>query len=208
MWMTHNATDAEMLDALRVAEAFATGQASREELHTAHQNNAQQAEEARDWFARVNMKLGDSTDEWDYMSAAYDYECAQALADVTDDDIGDAACRCISHVLEVVRLKPGVASKECGSAARASEEQVQADMIRERWPYPAESAVRHLKTRRYREFRVALAAQQHLAAEQWKIVKLFAARLGGMDSERLKQLSHEQISALSVILPPATAQHI
>jgi hypothetical protein len=208
MWLTHNATETVMLDTLRIAEAFCTGQASRAELHAAHQKIAPHAEEARDRFARVNMKLGDSTDKWDYMSAAYDYELAEALADITDDDIGYVASRCISHALEIVRIKPGFASKESGRAARASEEKTQADMIRERWPYPAESADRLLETRQYREFRLALAAQQYLAREQWKIVKLFAARLEGMDRERLKQLCHEQISALSVMLPPAAVRHI
>jgi hypothetical protein len=208
MWLTLNATEAVMLDALRIAEAFATGQASREELHAAHQNIAQHAEEAGDRFARVNMKLGDSTDEWDYMSAAYDYEFAEALADVTDDDIGYAASRCISHALEVVRTNPAFASKEYGRAARASEEKAQATMIRERWPYPAESADRQLKTRRYRKFRLALATQRYLTDEQWKNIKLFAARLEGMDHEELHQVCREQISALSVMLPPATVQHI
>jgi hypothetical protein len=208
MWLTHDATETVMLDTLQIAEAFATGQASRAELHAAHRNIAPHAEEAGDRFARVNMKLGDSTDKWDYISAAYDYELAEALADITDDDIGYVASRCISHALEIVRIKPGFASKEYGWAARASEEKAQADMIRERWPYPAESADRLLETRRYREFRLALAARQYLAHEQWKIVKLFAARLEGMDRERLKNLCHEQISALSVMLPPATVRHI
>src|SRR5215468_1802906 len=36
MWLTHNETEAVMLDALRIAEAFAAGQASREEMHAAH----------------------------------------------------------------------------------------------------------------------------------------------------------------------------
>src|SRR5215470_3059598 len=35
MWLTHNATEAVMLDALRIAEAFAAGQASREEMRAA-----------------------------------------------------------------------------------------------------------------------------------------------------------------------------
>ena len=78
MWLTHNATAAVMVDALRIAEAFAMGQVSRAELHAAHQNIAQEAREAGDRFAYVNMKLGDSTDELDYMSAADDYEFAQS----------------------------------------------------------------------------------------------------------------------------------
>src|SRR5262249_50634405 len=105
MWLTDNATEVMMLDALRIAEAFAAGQASREELHAAHQNISRRAKEAGDWFTRVNMKLGDSTDKWDFEFAAYDYEFAEALSDVTDDDIGYAASRCITHALEVVRIK-------------------------------------------------------------------------------------------------------
>jgi len=154
------------------------------------------------------MKLGDSTDKWDFVFAAYDYEFAEALSNVTDDDIGHAASRCIFHTLEVVCIKPGFASKECGRSARAGEEKAQADLIRERWHYPAESAERLLDTHRYRGHRLALAAQQELADEQWKIAKWFAARLEGMDGERLKQLCHEQISVLSAMLPPATVQHV
>ena len=208
MWLTDNATEAVMLDALRIAEAFAAGQASREEMHAAHQNISRRAKEAGDWFTRINMKLGDSTDKWDFEFAAYDYEFAEALSDVTDDDIGYAAPRCITHALEVVRIKPGFAGKEYGRAARASEEKAQADMIRERWHYPAESADRLLHTHRYRDFRLALAAKQELAGEQWKIAKWFAARLEGMDGESLKKLCHEQISALVAILPPAIVQHL
>jgi hypothetical protein len=208
MWLTHDATETVMLDALRIAEAFATGQASCEDLHAAHHNIGQNAVAARDWFARVNMKLGDAADKWDYISAAYDYEFAQALADVTHGDIGYTASRCISHALEVVCIEPRFVGKEDGRAARAREEKTQADMIRERWPYPTESVDRLLEIRRYREFRLALAAQHRLADEQWKIVKLFAARLEGTDRERLARLCHEQISALSMMLPPATVQHI
>ena len=208
MWLTHNATEAVMLEALRAAEAFAARQASREELHGAHQSIARRAKEACDWFTRVNMKLGDSTDKWDFVFAAYDYEFAEALSDVTSDDIGYAASHCISHALEVVRIEPSFAGKQCGRAARAGEERAQADMIRERWHYPAVSADRLLDTHRYRDFRLALAAKQGLADEQWKIAKWFAARLEGMDGESLKQLSHEQISALAAMLPPATVQHI
>jgi len=208
MWLTDNATDAVMLDALRIAEAFAAGQASREELHAAHRNIAHRAEEARDRFASVNMKLGDSTDEWDYVSTACDYEFAAALADVTDDDIGCAASRCIWHALELVRIRLGFANKGSGQAARAREEEALTDMIRERWAYPAEAADRLHEIRRYREFRLALAAQPRLADEQWKIIKLFAARLEGMDREKLKQLCHEQMSALSAMLPPATVKHV
>jgi hypothetical protein len=208
MWLTHNATEGVMLEALRIAEAYATGQASREEMHVAHRNISRRAKEAGDWFTRVNMKLGDSTDKWDFVFAAYDCELAEALSDVTDDDIGYAASRCISHAQEIVRIKPGFASKERGRAARASEEKAQADMIKERWHYPAESADRLLDTHRYRDVRLALAAQQELADEQWKIARWFAARLEGMDGESLKQLCHEQISALAAMLPPATIQHI
>ena len=208
MWLTHNAAEAVMLDALRIAEAFAAGQASREEMHAAHQNISRRAQETYDWFTRVNMKLGDSTDSWDFVFAAYDWEFAAALCDVTDDDIGYAASRCISHTLEVVRIEPGFASKESGRAARAGEEKAQADMIRERWHYPAESAERLLDTHRYRDVRLALAAQQELSEEQWKIAKWFAARLEGMDDDGLKQLCHEQISALAAMLPPATVQHV
>ena len=208
MWLTHNATEAVMLDALRIAEAFAAGQASREEMHAAHQSISRRAKEACDWFTRVNMKLGDSTDEWDFVFAAYDYEFAEALSDVTDDDIGYAASRCISHALEVVRIKPGFTSKESERAARAGEEKAQADMIRERWRYPAQSADRLLDTRRFREVRLALAAQQELADELWKIAKRFAARLKGMGGERQNQLCHEQIAALAAMLKPATVQHI
>jgi len=208
MWLTHNATAAVMVDALRIAEAFAMGQVSRAELHAAHQNIAQEAREAGDRFAYVNMKLGDSTDELDYMSAADDYEFAQALADATDDDIGSAASGCIAHVLEVVRIHSAFASKEQAPAAPASEESAQADMIRERWSYPAESADRLLEIRRYREFRIALAGQRRLAGEQWRIMTLFAARLEGLEHARLRQLCQEQISALSAMLPAATVQHI
>jgi hypothetical protein len=208
MWLTHNGNEAVMLDALRIAEAFAAGQASREEMHAAHQNISRRAKEAGDWFTRVNMKLGDSTDKWDFVFAAYDYEFAETLSDVTDDDIGHAASRCISRALEVVRVKPGFASKECGQSARAGEEKAQADMIRARWHYPAASAERLLDTHRYRDLRLALAAQQELADEQWKIAKWFAARLEGMDGESLKHLCHEQISILAAMLPPAIVQHI
>jgi hypothetical protein len=208
MWLTRNETEAVMLDALRIAEAFAAGQGSREEMYAAHQNISRRAKEAGDWFTRVNMKLGDSTDKWDFVFAAYDYQFAEALSDVTDDDIGYAASRCISHALEIVRIKPGFASKECGRAARAGEEKAQADMIRERWHYPAESADRMRDIQKYRDIRLALTAQQELAEEQWKIAKLFAARLEGMDGESLKQLCHAQISALASMLPPATVQHI
>jgi hypothetical protein len=208
MWLTRNETEAVMLDALRIAEAFATGQASPEEMHAAHQNISRRAQEAGDWFTRVNMKLGDSTDEWDFVFAAYDCEFAEALSNVTDDDIGHSASRCISHALEVVRIKPGFASKECGRAARAGEEKAQADMIRERWHYPAESADRLREIQRYRVIRLALAAQQELAEEQWKIAKSFAERLEGMDGDSLKQLCHEQICVLATMLPPATVQHI
>ena len=208
MWLTQNAVDVVRLDALRIAEAFATGQASREELHAAHQVIARHAEEAGDRFAHVNMRLGDATDESDYVWAACDYAFAKALAAVTDDDIGDAAARCISHALELVRVKLGFAGKEQGRAARTAEEKAQADTIRERWPYPSASADRLLATRRYREFRLALAAQQSLAHEQWKFMKQFATRLEGVGREGLKQLCHEQIAALSAMLPPATVQHI
>src|SRR5215470_474804 len=135
LWLTHNTTEAVALDALRIAEAFAAGQASREELHAAHQTIARHAEAAGDRFARVNMKLGDSTDEWDYRSAACDYEFAKALTDVTDDDIGDAAFPCISHVLELVRANAGFARKEA-SEAEDREAKALAVMIRERWLYP------------------------------------------------------------------------
>ena len=208
MWLTHHATEAVLLDALRIAEAFAAGQASREELHAAHQVIARHAEEAGDRFAHVNMRLGDATDESDYVWAACEYEFAKALAAVTDDDIGDAAAPCISHALELVRVKPGFARKEHARAVRTAEEKVQADMIRERWPYPSTSADRQLATRRYREFRLALAAQPSLAHEQCKFMKQFAMRLEGVGRERLKQLCHEQIAALSAMLPPATVQHI
>jgi|HubBroStandDraft_6_1064221.scaffolds.fasta_scaffold136205_1 hypothetical protein len=208
MWLTQNAVDVVRLDALRIAEAFATGQASREELHAAHQVIARHAEEAGDRFAHVNMRLGDATDESDYVWAACDYAFAKALAAVTDDDIGDAAARCISHALELVRAKPGFAGKEQGRAAQTAEEKVQADMIRERWPFPSASADRLHATRQYREFRLALVAQQSLAHEQWKFMKQFAMRLEGVGRERLKQLCHEQIAALSALLPPATVQHI
>jgi hypothetical protein len=140
--------------------------------------------------------------------AAYDYEFAEALSNVTDDDIGYVASRCISHALEVVRIKPGFAGKEYGRSARASEEKALADMIRERWHYPAESADNLLDTKGYRDFRLALAAQQKLADEQWKSANWFAARLEGMDGKSLKQLCHEQISALAGMLRPATVQHI
>src|SRR5262249_58073997 len=123
-------------------EAFVAGQATREEIHAAHQDISSRAQEARDWFTRINMKLGDSSDKWDFVFAAYDYEFAEALSDVTDDDIGYAASRCISHALEDVRIEPSFASKQCGRAARAGEERAQADMIRERWHYPAVSADR------------------------------------------------------------------
>jgi hypothetical protein len=208
MWLTHNATETVMLDALRIAEAFAAGQASREEMHGAHQSISRRAKEAGDWFTRVNMKLGDSTDKWDFVFAAYDYRFAEALSDATDDDIGYSASRCISHALEVVHIKPGLAGKKCDQAARAGEEKAQADMIRQRWHYPAESAHRLLETHRYRDFRVALAAKQELADEQWRIVNWFAVRMEDMDGESLKQLCHEQISALAGLLPPAIVQHI
>jgi len=207
MWLTNNTTEAVALDALRIAEAFAAGQASREELHAAHQTIARHAEAAGDRFARVNMKLGDFTDEWDYRSAACDYEFAKALTDVTDDDIGDAAFPCISHALEVVRTDAGFASKEA-SEAKASEAKALVVMIRERWPFPAVSADRLREIRRFREFRLALAAQQRLSDQQWKVVSTFAARLDGADRETLKQLCREQISALSMLLPAATVQHI
>ena len=61
MWLTQNAIDAVRLDTLRIAEAFAAGQASRDELHAAHQVIARHAEEAGDRFAHVNMRLGDAT---------------------------------------------------------------------------------------------------------------------------------------------------
>jgi hypothetical protein len=208
MWLTHNVTEVVMLDALRIAEAFVAGQASREELHAAHQGISSRAQEARDWFTRVNMKLGDSSDEWDFVFAAYDYEFAEALSDITNDDIGYAASRCLSHALEVVRVRPAFESKKCGLAARAGEEKAQADMIRERWQYPAESADRLLNTNTYRDVRLTLAAHQELAKEQWKIAHWFAARLEGMDGESLKQLCREQVYALAAMLPPATVQHI
>ena len=208
MSLTCNATAPVMVDALWIAEVFAKGQVAPAELYAAHQNIAQEAQEAGDRFAYVNMKLGDSTDELDYMYAAEDYEFAQALADATDGDIGSAASGCIAHVSEFVRIRSTLASKEHGPAARASEESAQADMIRERWTYPAESAARLLEIRRYREFRIALAGQRHLAGEQWRIMTLFAARLEGLDHARLRQLCQEQISALSAMLPAATVQHI
>ena len=52
MWLTNNTTEAVALDALRIAEAFAAGQASREALHAAHQAVARHAEAAGDRFAR------------------------------------------------------------------------------------------------------------------------------------------------------------
>jgi hypothetical protein len=213
MWLTNNTTEAVALDALRIAEAFAAGQASREALHAAHQTIARHAEAAGDRFARVNMKLGDSTDAWDYQSAACDYEFAQALTDVTDDDIGDAAFRCISHALEVVRADAGFASNESGRAAqageaKASEAKALAVMIRERWLYPAESADRLREIRHFREFRLALAAQPRLSDQLWKLANVFAERLDGAGRETLKQLCREQISALALLLPAATVQHI
>jgi hypothetical protein len=208
MWLTHNVTEVVMLDALRIAEAFVAGQASREEMHAAHQDISRRAQEAGDWFTRVNMKLGDSSDKWDFVFAAYDYEFAKALSDITDDDIGHVASRCISHALEVVRVRPGFESKERGLAARASEEKAQAEMIRARWQYPSESADRLLNTHTFRHVRLALAAHRELAEEQWKIADCFAARLEGMDGESLKQLCREQINALAAMLPPATVQHI
>jgi hypothetical protein len=208
MWQTHNATEVVMLSALRIGEAFAAGQASREEMHAAHQCISKRAKEAGDWFTRVNMKLGDSTDKWDFVFAAYDYEFAEALSDVTDDDIGYVASRCITHALEIVRIKSSFANEECGRAARAREEKAQADMIRERWQYPAESADLLLHTRRYRAIRLALAARKDLCDEQWNIANRFAARLEGVDGETLKQLCHEQISTLAAMLPPAILQHI
>jgi hypothetical protein len=212
MWLTNNTTEAVALDALRIAEGFATGQASREELHAAHQAIARHAEAAGDRFARVNMRLGDSTDEWDYRSALCDYEFAQALTDVTDNDIGDAAFACISHALEVVRADAGFASKEASGAkageANASEAKALAVMIRERWPYPTESTDSLREIRRFREFRLALAAQQRLSDQLWKVVNMFAARLDGAGRETLKQLCREQIAALSMLLPAATVQHI
>src|SRR5262249_59322838 len=81
MWLMRKATAAVMVDALRIAEAFAMGQVSRAELHAAHQNIAQEAREAGDRFAYVNMKLGGLTAELNLKSAPADFEIAQAPAD-------------------------------------------------------------------------------------------------------------------------------
>src|SRR5262249_44357243 len=45
MWLTHNATAAVMVDALRIAEAFAMGEVSRAEVPPAHQNIAPEERE-------------------------------------------------------------------------------------------------------------------------------------------------------------------
>ena len=148
------------------------------------------AKEAGDWFTRVNMKLGDTTDKWDFLFAAYDYEFAEPYPMLPTMTLA------MWHpVASLTRWRMFVSNRtsrarNAGGQREPVRKRRRSDMITERWRYPAQWADRLLDTHRYREVRLSLAVQQELADEQWKIAKWFAARLKGMDGESLKQLYH------------------
>jgi hypothetical protein len=121
-----------VIDALRVTQAFCVGEASRGQLRQAHATVEAYAKNAIDHFTRVNMRLGDSTDGWDFQSAFYDAYPAVAVRAASADDIAATIGECINTVADVIA---GPWDSR-GSAARADEKRRQAEMIRQRWPYP------------------------------------------------------------------------
>jgi hypothetical protein len=126
-----------VIDALHVTEAFCGGRASRDELRQAHARVAAFAKTAMDHFAHVNMRLGDSTDGWDYQSAFYDAYPAIAVRAASADDITATIGECLNAVAGVM-AGPW---ESRGSAARADEQRRQAEMIRQRWrAYPGANA--------------------------------------------------------------------
>jgi hypothetical protein len=122
----------EVIDALRVAEAFCAGQVSREQLQQAHARVASIERSAVDHCTAVNMRLGDSTSGWDYQSAFYEAYPATAVRAASADDIAAKIGECLNAAADVI-AGPW---ESRGSAARADEYRRQAEMIRRRWPYP------------------------------------------------------------------------
>ncbi len=144
VYQKHWPHDGELGEALRTAEAFAAGQASSEQLRAAHLNAARLLEDAVNDFAFVNMKLGDSTDGWDYEAAFHARYVAQAIAEVTEEDIVYSAVRCIESAARVMGFSRSVDGETWNDDPRSpgvlAEEAVQAQMIRDRWPYPGAEA--------------------------------------------------------------------
>jgi hypothetical protein len=122
----------EVIDALRVTEAYCVGEATREQLRQAHARVEAFAKDAMDRCTHVNMWLGDSTDGSDYQSAFYDAYPALAVGAASADDIAATIGQCINAVAEVM-AGPW---ESRSSAARADEKRRQVEMIRQRWTCP------------------------------------------------------------------------
>jgi hypothetical protein len=133
----------EVIDALRVAEAFCVGRAPREQLRQAHARVEAFEKSAVDHLTRVNMRLGDSTSGPDYQSAFYDAYPAIAVRAASADDITATIGECINAAADVM-AGPW---ESRGSAVRADEKRRQCGMIRQRWPYPEAIAVARRGTR-------------------------------------------------------------
>jgi hypothetical protein len=122
--------------AVRVAQAFSEGQASREDLGKAHREVAPFAEDVMRNWAHANYRLGDSATGAEYEVGAVAAHAALAAAAASAADIRAAVARCADCAAQAVGFRW---DDDRGREAVAAEKRVQAGMIRERFPFPGQA---------------------------------------------------------------------